>query len=376
MKTIKTFLIFVTVCLFAKLSLAQLYMNSVGSISVGSVLPTYSGVALQSFGNTLFSSATGSSNSAAYILASNGFSSATSPDYTWWDDNQTGIYHPAVSYIGFTVNGGEVMKVVGNSYGSDQVVANLYSSGNTAWDIWNGSGFSFYIYQTGAVWAYSYNTLSDARLKENIKTIEDPLNKVLKLHGVTFTYIANKKDSGSTQENPKTQMGLIAQEVQQVVPEVVNTGKDGYLGVQYQNLVGLLVEAIKQEDKKVTALQNRLDSCCNLSQQYGSNSPNNNGATGNQSSTNSSIQAVLYQNIPNPFTKATTIQCYLPTTGVTSASILIFDMTGALKGTYPINGGGTQNTQINGSTLSAGMYYYSLVVNGQIIDTKKMILTN
>src|SRR6185437_182140 len=166
MKNNKILLVFVVASLFAKVSIAQLYMNSAGSVSIGSVLPTYSGVSLQSFGNTLFSTATGSSNSAAYILASNGFSSTTTPDYTWWDDNQTGIYHPSTSYIGFTVNGSEVMKVVGASYGNDQIVANLYSSSNSAWDIWNGSGFAFYIYQTGAVWAYSYNTLSDARLKE------------------------------------------------------------------------------------------------------------------------------------------------------------------------------------------------------------------
>jgi hypothetical protein len=86
---------------------------------------------------------------------------------------------------------------------------------------------------TGDVCAYS-----DVTLKDNIEVISDPLTKVLKLRGVTFT----RKDL----DDNKTHMGVIAQEVEEVIPEVVITGDDGIKTVAYGNMVGLLIEAVKE----------------------------------------------------------------------------------------------------------------------------------
>jgi 6-phosphogluconolactonase (cycloisomerase 2 family) len=86
---------------------------------------------------------------------------------------------------------------------------------------------------TGDVCAYS-----DVTLKDNIEVISDPLTKVLKLRGVTFT----RKDLNDN----RTHMGVIAQEVEEVIPEVVITGDDGIKTVAYGNMVGLLIEAVKE----------------------------------------------------------------------------------------------------------------------------------
>lgn len=86
--------------------------------------------------------------------------------------------------------------------------------------------------------------LSDARLKTGIENIPDALNKVCALNGVTYTRI----DTGLRQ------LGLIAQEVQKVAPEVVQDGE--YMSVAYGNLVGLLVEAIKELRAEVEELKN------------------------------------------------------------------------------------------------------------------------
>lgn len=239
----------------------------------------------------------------------------------------------------------------------------MASSSQTAYNIWYG-GWTYYVYATGDAWGYSFNTLSDSSLKENVNTISNALNKVLKLRGVTFTY----KSSDSAQSPSQTHMGLIAQEVEQVVPEVVHTGKNELKGVQYQNLVGLLIEAIKQEDAKVTELQNRLDSCCNLSPQF-INQPGGVGTNGTASN-----QATLYQNVPNPFNQTTAINYYIPANS-TSASIMIFNMEGTLLQTNTLQSFGNGTLAINAGTLSAGMYLYSLIVNNQEVDTKKMILT-
>jgi hypothetical protein len=78
---------------------------------------------------------------------------------------------------------------------------------------------------------------SDKRLKYDVKKIENALEKVKKLQGVTF-YKFTDPTSRST--------GLIAQDVAEVMPEVVNYDEQGYLTVAYGNLIGLLVEAIKE----------------------------------------------------------------------------------------------------------------------------------
>jgi hypothetical protein len=102
---------------------------------------------------------------------------------------------------------------------------------------------------TGDVCAYS-----DATLKDNIELIADPLDKVLKLRGVTFT----RKDL----DDNRTHMGVIAQEVEEVIPEVVITGDDGIKTVAYGNMVGLLIEAVKEltnQNKELLARIERLE---------------------------------------------------------------------------------------------------------------------
>lgn len=100
---------------------------------------------------------------------------------------------------------------------------------------------------TGNVTAYS-----DQRLKDNINRIESALDKVQSLNGVTFT----RNDLAA---KDKRYVGLIAQEVQSVIPEAVTVHKDvnQTLSVDYQGLVGLLVEAIKELEAKVAALEGR-----------------------------------------------------------------------------------------------------------------------
>lgn len=90
---------------------------------------------------------------------------------------------------------------------------------------------------------------SDERLKKNIHTIQNPLEKVTSLRGVTFDF----------KENDKKQIGVIAQEVEKIIPEVVQERPDGYKGVQYENLVALLIEAVKEQQKQINELRGRLN---------------------------------------------------------------------------------------------------------------------
>jgi len=97
---------------------------------------------------------------------------------------------------------------------------------------------------------YGYGTGSDERIKSNIKTIENALDKTLLLRGVEFNLNI---------EPERKRIGLIAQEVELIVPEVVRTSEDdGLKSIEYQNLVGLLIESIKDQQKQINELKNIL----------------------------------------------------------------------------------------------------------------------
>lgn len=96
---------------------------------------------------------------------------------------------------------------------------------------------------------------SDARVKENIVTISDALSKVNNLRGVYFT----RKDSDDTAVG----MGVIAQEVNEVVPEVVKKNNEGMYSVAYGNLVGLLIEAVKEQQLQIEDLSNQINFLAN-----------------------------------------------------------------------------------------------------------------
>jgi hypothetical protein len=89
---------------------------------------------------------------------------------------------------------------------------------------------------------------SDARVKENVVTIDNALDKVLNLRGVYY----NRNDS----EDKSKKMGVIAQETMEVIPEVVNQDASGMYNVSYGNMAGLFIEAFKQQQKEIEELRN------------------------------------------------------------------------------------------------------------------------
>jgi hypothetical protein len=97
--------------------------------------------------------------------------------------------------------------------------------------------------------AGTVNTTSDERAKEDITPITGALNKVQQLGGYSFTLKATDEKSS----------GVIAQEVQKVMPELVQEGAEGLLSVQYGNMVGLLIEAIKEQQAQIDELKQKLN---------------------------------------------------------------------------------------------------------------------
>jgi hypothetical protein len=90
---------------------------------------------------------------------------------------------------------------------------------------------------------------SDANLKSNIKTVVDALILVESLRGVEYTL--------NTDLTSRKRTGLIAQEVELILPDMVVDKADGYKTVSYTDLIGILVEAIKELSQKVKNLENK-----------------------------------------------------------------------------------------------------------------------
>lgn len=128
----------------------------------------------------------------------------------------------------------------GGYYFGNATVAGWKNSGGVARVSWNISSGDFTA--AGNVTAYS-----DARLKENVQTIRDAVNLVNRMRGVFYDRI----DTG------KPGVGVIAQEMQEIVPQVVIRNSDDTLSVAYGNLVGVLIEAVKELSARVEALEGK-----------------------------------------------------------------------------------------------------------------------
>ena len=107
----------------------------------------------------------------------------------------------------------------------------------------------FFNPSTGLLTSTDYNSSSDKRLKKNIKTVESALDKVIALRGVSFNW----------EEGGAKSIGLIAQESEKVIPEIVLQDENGYLGIKYNNLIGVLVEAIKEQQEQINTLKKLIE---------------------------------------------------------------------------------------------------------------------
>jgi hypothetical protein len=116
---------------------------------------------------------------------------------------------------------------------------------------------SFKLHVNGSVGGVgNYNNVSDARYKTNVQTFSNALDAILSLRGVRFDW----KQSAFPEMKfaAGRQVGFIAQEVEEVLPELVTTDVRGYKSVAYANVVPVLVEAVKQQQKQITAKERRL----------------------------------------------------------------------------------------------------------------------
>lgn len=258
---------------------------------------------------------------------------------------------------------------------------------------------------------------SDDSLKTNVNNISNPLDLIQQLTGKTYFFRSSFTDSipdTARADYLRKKFGFMAREVNSIIPEIVyyDSNANRY-GVDYISIVPILTEGIKQQQNYISNLQGSytdllnkynllnqqvteqqqsiqeeftniwasLNSCCNTGTQdlkSNSNPPQNKDNTTKSSAYSISGKdlAVLYQNAPNPFNTETLIKVQLPQSAQ-RAYIIVYNLIGEEVVQYPLQiKVGEQSIKINAGRLKAGQYLYTLIVNNQEIDTKKMIITN
>jgi hypothetical protein len=221
-----------------------------------------------------------------------------------------------------------------------------------------------------------------------VKEFKNSLELLRKLQPKTYMYkIEEFKNSMNLPQG--IQVGIMAQDLQKVLPNLVKEkiapayidpetnkkmGEDTkFLGVDYVGLIPVLVQAVKELDAKLETTQKEN---ADLKQQL--NDICSYGCASFKSETsnpiiNSDKENRLMQNAPNPFSTQTTIS-YILNTGNT-AFLNITSLDGKVVKHIDLTGKGKASVMINANELTSGTYTYSLYVDGNVMDTKLMVIT-
>ncbi len=306
-------------------------------------------------------------------------------------------------------NYGDAVKSQVNQWSTRAFVVYNYIDGLQKWYVdgagntWSTGTGSF----AGPVYSAGMQLYSDRKLKSNIKTCNNALAKILQMRGVNYnmvdsleieqitvstdttqpaqissTAVANKSNQnaiktiterkkvkiafGDSSTKLKTQYGFIAQELETILPEVVSYNtKMGLKTVNYIAIIPILVEAMKEQNTKIETLEAKVKKL----------------EKGKTSATDARVEAAnttlagtyLYQNTPNPFSQETQIRYSIPETAH-NAFITITDLSGKQIKALPIATKGESYVTLKANELYAGLFAYTLVVDGNIVDSKRMVI--
>ncbi len=229
-------------------------------------------------------------------------------------------------------------------------------------------------------------TLSDQNVKTNVQDLSNSLDKIKQMRGVTYEWSSTAQTNLNL--DSLQHIGFIAQEIESIEPLLTFVDDSNLVHVNYDRVVPILVESIKEldaivqtKDSAIANLQTQIieiRNCLNnanicygeenrTSYQNPSNDVNERSI---QLVNNSSI--ILDQNLPNPFAENTVITYTIPD-DVMEAKLMFYNMNGRIIKEMEIEERGESKLTVYGENLESGIYTYSLIADGKLIATKKMV---
>lgn len=210
----------------------------------------------------------------------------------------------------------------------------------------------------GNIQSLTNTFLSDKNFKREIKTIDNALDAVLKLNGTTYFW---NKTVKSDYDFPKNiQYGLIAQEVEKILPDLVLKTSEGEYSLNYVGLIPVLIEAIKEQQNQIIILNNK------ISELEFEDIDSDNFSQKNQN--------YFSSNYPNPFEIETNIDVYV-NKNIKDARIIVYDNNGNTISSQEVKERDVKTKIIvSKKSFTSGIYFYTLITDGVVVGTKKMIV--
>lgn len=323
--------------------------------------------------------------------------------------NTTGNYNTAVGWgaLGQTTTGSYNTAIGYNAYPTAYTYSNTISIGQNSQQVGTTNSIVLGNSSNDYFWCQVNVTVgSDKRIKDDIKEDVPGLAFIGKLRPVTYRYNVHRENEILGVENDgnwdgkyniekKTMTGFIAQEVEQAANQIgynfsgVDKPKNdkGIYGLRYAEFVVPLVKAVQEQQQMIDSLkaeavnqnainkslQQQIDNLISNNSNH-SNSINNGNTVNIKVNLNDKNVVVLEQNIPNPFAEQTIINYNLPD-DFARAQIIFLDQSGKLIKAVDLTEKGRGILNVFASDLTNGIYTYSLIVDGQTMETKKMIKT-
>jgi len=245
------------------------------------------------------------------------------------------------------------------------------------------------VYINGSAYYSGFLLISDRKFKTNVQTISSAADIVAKLNPTTYHFIDGKAQGMkfSTQK----QYGFISQEVEAVLPDLIEdvhkpamVNKDGsvqipavdYKAINYVGFIALLTKAmqeqqteIQDQEDRLLALEQQIDELKNI---LITSNLMPSGDKNQQVTLSDSDEIKLFQNVPNPFNESTLIRYDIPVE-FGQAHISFGTIDGRVIRTVSISGSGSGQIEVMAGDLSSGIYTYTLVVDGRVIATHKLL---
>ena len=247
------------------------------------------------------------------------------------------------------------VKVTGGIYGSlysPSATSNTRSTSSILLSEIDGTSNTTVTEKLSGLSAMQFNMRNQEAIDANSRSSSD-----------TTTVSTQKTTELTEAKVERIHYGLDAVALQEVYPDLVYENDKGELFVNYIEMIPLLVQSIKELQAQITVLQ-------------GGGEVYEVGARRMTTDIEEEVvvKASVSQNTPNPFSESTTIQYALPNDVVT-ALLCVYDLNGKQLIQKKLTDRGYASVTLHGGKLPAGMYLYSLIADGKVIDTKRMILT-